>query len=47
MCLFDGFDETSGKKYFFIPKFAEKNLESINNICKKLGIQTQIKKTEK
>lgn len=45
--LFEGFDESTGKKYYFIPKFAEKDIGPINEILEKIGIQTQIEKTEK
>jgi len=47
LCLFDGFDEKTGKRYYFIPRFAEKEQESINKKLKKLGIKAEIKKTEK
>lgn len=47
LCLFDGFNESTGQIYYFIPKFAEKNIKPINEIIEKIGIQTRIEKSEK
>ena len=47
LCLFDSFNESTGQKYYFLPKFAEKNIESTNEIFTKIGIQTKIEKSEK
>lgn len=47
LCLFESFDESTGKIYYFIPKFAEKGIGPINEIFEKIGIQTKIEKTEK
>lgn len=45
--LFDGFDETTGKKYHFIPKFSEEEKESFNKKCTTLKIPAAIEKSEK
>jgi len=47
LCLFESFDENTGKTYYFIPKFAEKEIESTNKKLEILGIQATIEKTEK
>lgn len=47
LCLFDGFNEETGEKYFFIPKFPEKEIETMNKKCEILGIQAKIEKSEK
>lgn len=47
LCLFDAFNEESGEIYYFIPKFAEKEIGPMNEKLKKLGIQDRIEKTEK
>lgn len=47
LCLFDSFDESTGKTYYFIPKFAEKELEITNKNIQGVGVQAEIKKTEK
>jgi len=47
LCLFESFDENTGKKYYFIPKFAEKEIEAMNKKLEILGIQATIEKTEK
>jgi len=47
LCLFESFDENTGKKYYFIPKFAEKDVEATNKKLEILGIQATIEKTEK
>ena len=47
LCLFDSFDENTGKKYYFIPKFQEKNLATTNSILEKLNIPANIQKTDK
>ena len=47
LCLFDSFDESTGKTYYFIPKFAEKELEITNKNIQEIWIQAEIKKTEK
>lgn len=45
--IFQGFDEESGEKYFFLPGFSEKELAVKNEILKKLGSKVVLKKTEK
>jgi len=45
--LFEVFDENTWKKYYFIPKFAEKEITPTNKILQTLGIKAQIEKTEK
>ena len=47
LCLFDSFDENTGEKYYFIPKFAEKDIEATNKKLEQLGISAKIEKTEK
>lgn len=47
LCLFEGFNETTGEKNYFIPKFTEKEIEPINEKLQALGIKAQIKKTDK
>ncbi|MCX6825486.1 MAG: hypothetical protein NTY80_04690 [candidate division SR1 bacterium] len=47
MKTFQGFDEESGKKYYFIPGLGESQQQEKNNIFKKLGIQYSIEKTAK
>lgn len=47
LCLFDAFNEENGKKYFFVPKFPEKEIEATNKKLELLGIQAAIEKTEK
>lgn len=47
LCLFEGFDEATGQRYYFIPKFAEKEQEATNTTLQKLGIHAEIKKTER
>ena len=46
-CLFESFDENTGQKYYFIPKFQEKNLGNTNIILEKLNIPITIQKTIK
>ena len=46
LCLFDGFDETTGKRYYFIPKFVEKDLGIVNKELQVFGIKAEIKKTD-
>lgn len=45
--LFDSFDENTGEKYYFIPKFAEKEIEVTNKKLEQLGISAKIEKSEK
>lgn len=47
LCLFDSFDENTGEKYYFIPKFAEKEREIMNKKLAQLGIWAKIEKSEK
>ena len=47
LCLFDSFDENTGEKYYFIPKFAEKEIEVTNKKLEQLGISAKIEKSEK
>lgn len=47
LCLFDGFDENTGKKYYFIPKFTEKEIEVMNGKLAQLNIKAKIEKSEK
>ena len=44
LCLFDSFDENTGEKYYFIPKFAEKEIEVTNKKLEQLGISAKIEK---
>ncbi|MFA7298877.1 MAG: hypothetical protein WC010_04505 [Candidatus Absconditabacterales bacterium] len=45
--LFQGFDENTGKKYYFIPGLGETQQQEKNNIFKKLGTTYSIEKTNK
>jgi len=45
--LFDSFDETSGKTYFFIPNMSEKEAIEKNQILENLKIEYRLKKTDK
>ncbi len=45
--LFEGFDEETGNKYYFLYKFKESELEILNKNLSKLGVKTEAKKTEK
>lgn len=47
LCLFESFDENTGKKQYFIPKFAEKEIEVTNKKLEQLGISAKIEKSEK
>jgi hypothetical protein len=47
ICLFDSFDEEKGKTYYFIPKFAEKDIGTTNKKLEQLGISARIEKSEK
>ncbi len=47
LCLFESFDETTGNTYYFLPKFAEKEIEKMNIILEKIQIPAKIKKSEK
>jgi len=47
LCLFEGFNETTGEKNYFIPKFAEKELDPINKKLEALGSKAKIEKTDK
>lgn len=45
--LFDSFDENTGEKYYFVPKFAEKEIQVTNKKLEQLGISAKIEKSEK
>jgi len=45
--LFEGFDEETGNKYYFLYKFKESELELLNKNLNKLDVKTEVKKTEK
>ena len=47
LCLFDSFDEHTWKKQYFIPKFAEKEIEVMNRKLEQLDIPAKIEKSEK
>ncbi len=47
LCLFESFDEETGKSYYFLPKFAEKDIGPTNARLQQIGIQASIGKTEK
>ncbi len=47
LCLFDSFDETTGSTYYFLPKFAEKEIAKVNAALEKINIPHKIEKTEK
>lgn len=47
LCLFDSFDETTGSTYYFLPKFAEKEIGKVNVVLEKIGIPAKIEKSEK
>ncbi|HMS90914.1 MAG TPA: hypothetical protein PKC87_01735 [Candidatus Absconditabacterales bacterium] len=45
--LFQGFNEETGKKYYFIPGLGEAQQEEKNNLLKKIGTKYSIEKTGK
>lgn len=45
--LFEGFDEETGNKYYFLYKFKESELELLNKNLNKLDVKTEVKKTGK
>lgn len=47
LCLFDSFDETTGNTYYFLPKFAEKEIGKMNVVLERIGIPAKIEKSER
>lgn len=47
LCLFNEFNEETGEEHYFIPKFAEKEIEVTNKNLEQLGISAKIEKSEK
>lgn len=47
LLLFNGFNEETGKKYYFIPKFSSKDKEQINQNMQALSLNLEIEKTDK
>jgi hypothetical protein len=45
--LFDGFDESTGNKYYFIPAMSDKELEIKKQILEKFNIDCVLEKTDK
>lgn len=45
--LFQGFNETTGEKYYFLPKYGEKDKSLLNENLFKLGTKTHIQSTDK
>lgn len=45
--LFDGFDENTGEKYYFLYKFGENKMNELQEKLIKLWSEIQLKKTEK
>ncbi|MCF7835161.1 hypothetical protein K9M48_03855 [Candidatus Gracilibacteria bacterium] len=45
--LFNGFDENTGKKYFFIPKIKESEFEILKKKLHKLAVDINLEKNEK
>jgi hypothetical protein len=45
--LFQGFNETTGETYYFLPKYGEKDKSALNEILFKLGTSLHVQNTDK